>query len=92
LLSDLKKDISGWDTLKVKRYLTYYTAIPFESWVFDLSENEKNSIESGMPLYRITVKQQPREKIGLLFTPAHAGVACADGLFFRVVTSFFFPV
>jgi hypothetical protein len=57
LLSDLKKDISGWDTLKVKRYLTYYTAIPFESWVFDLSENEKNSIESGMPLYRITVKQ-----------------------------------
>jgi len=57
LLSDLKKDIPGRDTSKVKRYLTYYTAIAFESWAFDLSDNEKNSIESGIPLYRITVKQ-----------------------------------
>ena len=63
LLSDLKKDISGWDTSKVKRYMTYYTAIPFESWAFDLSDNEKNSIESGMPLYRITVKQSDGKEI-----------------------------
>ena len=63
LLSDLKKDISGWDTSKVKRYLTYYTAIPFESWAFDLSDNEKNSIESGIPQYRITVKQSDGKEI-----------------------------
>lgn len=63
LLTDLKRDISGWDTLKVKRYLTYYTAIPFETWAFDLPKVERNSIESGLPLYRITVKQSNGEEI-----------------------------
>jgi hypothetical protein len=56
-LSDLKNSISGWDTLKVKRYLTYFTAILFDSWAFNLSEDEKKSIESALPLYRITVTQ-----------------------------------
>jgi hypothetical protein len=63
LLNDLKRDISGWDTLKVKRYLTYYTAIPFETWAFDIPEAEKRSIESGLPLYRITVKQADGEEV-----------------------------
>jgi hypothetical protein len=56
-LSDGKRVLTGWDTLKLKRYLTYFTAISFESWAFDLPETEKRSIESTMPLYRITVKQ-----------------------------------
>ena len=62
-LSDLKRDISGWDTLKVKRYFTYYTAIPFETWVFDLPADEMKRIESDLPLYRITVKQSNGEEI-----------------------------
>ena len=62
-LTFFKKDISGWDTSKVKRYLTYFTAIPFETWAFDLPENEKKSIESGPPIYRISVKQSTGEEI-----------------------------
>jgi hypothetical protein len=64
-LSDLKKDISGWDSSKVKRYLTYYTAIPFETWAFDFPENEKKSIGLTLPLYRITVKQSDGKEIVL---------------------------
>jgi hypothetical protein len=56
-LSDPINNISGWDTLKVKRYLTYFTAILFDNWAFDLSENELKSIESVLPLYRIAVTQ-----------------------------------
>jgi hypothetical protein len=54
-VSDLKSELSGYDSLLVKRYLTYFTWIPFETWAFDLSEDEKKSIESGSPLYRISV-------------------------------------
>jgi hypothetical protein len=56
-LSDGKRDIPGWDTLKVKRYITYYSAISFDSWAFDLPETEKKSIESALPMYMIKVKQ-----------------------------------
>jgi hypothetical protein len=62
-LSDFRKDISGWDTLKVKRFLTYFTSIPFEIWAFDLPENEKKIIESGLPLFRISVKQSLGKEI-----------------------------
>jgi hypothetical protein len=63
LLNNLKKNISGWDTSSIKRYLTYFTSIPFETWAFDLPETEKKRIESGLPLYRITVKKSTGEGI-----------------------------
>ena len=53
--SDLKSELSGYDSLLVKRYLTYFTWIPFETWAFDLAQEEKMSIESRSPLYNITV-------------------------------------
>jgi hypothetical protein len=62
-LSDFSRDISGWDTSKVKRYLTYYTAISFETWAFDLSEAERKNIISRSPLYRITVKRSDGDEI-----------------------------
>jgi hypothetical protein len=62
-LSDLKNDLSGWDTLKVKRYLTYFTSVSFENWAFDLSDKDKKAIESGLPLYRITVRQPDGKEI-----------------------------
>jgi hypothetical protein len=64
-LSDLKNSISGWDTLKVKRYLSYFTAISFENWAFDLPGSEKKEIEGSMPLYRITVKQVDGKEVNL---------------------------
>lgn len=62
-LSDSKSEISGWDTLKVKRYFSYYTSIQFESWAFDLSNAEKDSIDSMAPVYRIAVKPQQGPEI-----------------------------
>lgn len=54
-LSDLNKDLAGWDSSKVMRYFTYYTMIPFETWAFELSGDEKKRIESEPPLFKITV-------------------------------------
>jgi hypothetical protein len=64
-LSDGKHEIAGWDTLKVKRYLSYFTAIAFESWAFELAGNEKNNIGSDLPLFRINVKPWDAREISL---------------------------
>lgn len=50
-----EKQLSGWDTSRVARYLSYFTHVPFESWATDISEEEKASILKENPLYRITV-------------------------------------
>lgn len=55
LLSDRNRNLSGWDTALVTRYLTYFTRIPFESWLLDPDEKEKEKIELSRPIYRITV-------------------------------------
>ncbi|TAL61283.1 MAG: hypothetical protein EPN88_14930 [Bacteroidetes bacterium] len=54
-LSDRYRNLSGWDTALVTRFLSYFTWVPFESWAFDLNPEEKKMIESQKPLYRITV-------------------------------------
>lgn len=54
-LSDRTRELSGWDSTYVSRYLSYFTWIPFESWAFEIGEQEKISVESRQPLYRITV-------------------------------------
>ncbi len=55
ILYDMKKELTGWDTLRTIRYLTYFTHIPFESWAFDISAGDKEKIKKEMPLYKITV-------------------------------------
>jgi hypothetical protein len=55
ILTDLENDLTGWDTSKVVRYISYFTRIPFESWAMDLPAEGKNEIGSGEPLYRLTV-------------------------------------
>jgi hypothetical protein len=55
VISDLKREIKGWDSTLVTRYLSYFTWIPFESWALDISEAERNETESRTPVYRITV-------------------------------------
>jgi hypothetical protein len=61
-LSTLTRELTGWDTSRVIRYVTYFTQIPFESWAFDLSADEKENITKGIPLYRITVFSSAGEK------------------------------
>ena len=55
ILSNKESDNKEWDSTLVKRYLSYFIMIPFESWAFDIGEEEKKKIESQQPLYRITV-------------------------------------
>lgn len=54
-VSDLNKNLTGWDSSLVSRYISYFTWIPFESWAFELGEEEKKKVESQRPLYRISV-------------------------------------
>jgi hypothetical protein len=46
---------NSWDSTLVRRYLTYFTFIPFETWALRLSETEKNDIRTSDPTFRITV-------------------------------------
>jgi hypothetical protein len=48
-------ELSGWDPSLVIRYLSYFTWIPFESWAFDLSNEEKALAGKSDPLFRITL-------------------------------------
>jgi hypothetical protein len=48
--------LSGWDTNRVARYLSYFAWVPFESWAFETGKAEQSEIESRQPLYRLTVK------------------------------------
>ena len=54
-LSDLKNNLSGWDSSQVKRYISYYTLVPFESLASDLSESGKARLVSDSAAYKISV-------------------------------------
>lgn len=68
-LSDKNIELSGWDTAMVTRYLSYFTRIPFESWFFDISGEEKKKIEQGVPVYTIKVKTRSCAEIALTLWP-----------------------
>ena len=54
-LSASGKQLAGWDTSQVKRYLSYFTWIPFEKWAFELTPEETAKIVMQDPVYRISV-------------------------------------
>jgi len=56
VLTDLERELEGWDSVYVVRYLTYLFSIPFENWAFELTTDEEEKIVKEEPLYRITVK------------------------------------
>jgi hypothetical protein len=55
VLSDGRNNLTGWDSARVKRYLSYFTRVPFESWALDIDRDKQKAIEFSQPLYRITV-------------------------------------
>jgi hypothetical protein len=65
MLSGLAGRLSGWDSLSVVRYISYFAWVPFESWDFKLSDAEKKSIENQQPMYRIIVLTTKGRKIVL---------------------------
>ena len=54
-LSSMNRELTGWDSALVVRYLSYFAWIPFEKWALDMSIDERKMVESKQPLYRITV-------------------------------------
>lgn len=54
-LSDATGELTGWDSLRVSRYLSYFFSIPFEDWASELTKAEMDSICSEPPLYIIKV-------------------------------------
>jgi len=63
-LADLNANLSGWDTSRIKRYISYFGFIPFESWALDLAEEKSEKIKSGIPVCRISVvKSDGSEKV-----------------------------
>jgi hypothetical protein len=56
-LTDGKRLLSGYDSALVKRYLSYYTWIPFESWALDLTSEDRTRILNSPPAYKITAKK-----------------------------------
>jgi hypothetical protein len=57
VLSDSSRKNISCDTAKVKRYISYYVSVAFETRAFDMKDDEKKNIESSVPLYIITVRK-----------------------------------
>jgi hypothetical protein len=55
-ISSGNRELSGWDSTLVTRYISYFTWIPFESWAFEMGEEERKMIVARQPHYRISVK------------------------------------
>jgi hypothetical protein len=65
ILSDENSKLAGWDSSRVRRYISYFTLIPFERWALDLSDSESKKIKSGSPIGRITVIKSDGSQISL---------------------------
>lgn len=65
ILSDLTADLSGWDSTRLYRYLSYFTWIPFEKYIQDINEDQKKKIESESPVFRFKVTKAEGEEIVL---------------------------
>lgn len=59
------RDLQGWDTARVRRYITYFTHVPFESWAGDLTPDSTRIITSSDPAYRLTVTKPDGGKVVL---------------------------
>ncbi|HOK26946.1 MAG TPA: hypothetical protein PLX87_10520 [Bacteroidales bacterium] len=53
------------DTTKVRRYISYFTYIPFERWATELTGEKKEEIKSLVPLFRINLKTKEGQNVSL---------------------------
>jgi hypothetical protein len=56
-LSDTRVQLSGWDTARVRRYISYFTWIPFEKWALDIDAADQEKIMKSTPAFRITLRK-----------------------------------
>ncbi len=57
VLVDSLKCSSGWDTGKVKRYISYFTWVPFEDRQSGLPDDFKEKITENDPLFKLMVRK-----------------------------------
>ena len=50
-----ESELTGYDHSLIIRYISYFTFVPFESWAFELSDEDKARLATDAPLYKITV-------------------------------------
>lgn len=73
------------DSLKINRYLSYYSMVPFESWALDLSQTRVEEITGRAPLFNLTVNRRTGENINITFWPLEReGVIDTDRLWARI--------
>jgi hypothetical protein len=65
MVSENSVVIKGFDSVRLKRYISYFTFVSFESWALSLSENERHDIESSTPLYKLSLKTRDVGEITL---------------------------
>ena len=58
-------ELTGYDTSLIIRYISYFTFIPFESWAFELPDEDIARLATDSPLYRITVISSEGTKTAL---------------------------
>jgi hypothetical protein len=64
-ITNMKQDLTGWDSARVSRYLSYFTWVPFESWILEPDRDEKKIVESRQPIYRFSLNTTDGRKIVL---------------------------
>lgn len=64
-LSDMINSLSGWDTSRIRRYISYFTLVQFESWAFDMDDSVKEQLTRDVPAYRISVTDAGGKKADL---------------------------
>lgn len=64
-LSDLNSILTGWDSARVRRYISYFTMVPFENRAFDISESVKARLQAVDPVFRIKVRLNDGSTINL---------------------------
>jgi hypothetical protein len=85
ILSDTKKELMGWDTSRVQRYLSYFIHVPFERPVTCITASEKDNIVSHDPLYIISVeKNDGNKKTLILWERTEEGQKDNDRLWARI--------
>jgi|WetSurMetagenome_2_1015567.scaffolds.fasta_scaffold34538_3 hypothetical protein len=73
LLSGSGKMLSGWDTSRVKRYISYFARIPFEKWAFEVTDSSYKRVEMNNPVYILKVRSSDSKEVVLSIWDMYQG-------------------
>jgi len=55
--------LSGWDTSRIKRFISYFARIPFEKWAFEAPDSSYKRIETNQPNIILKVRRSDSKEI-----------------------------